>query len=249
MRENNLFETLTSLWEIKVVKRCQYQNLPVGGIDIESLQNGLLEVCYVPTTSADLPRVSFFFSFLFLLLQALAVLMKQTRQAVRTVKQSIFLDVYGWRPIYIRCLWLIPFNSFFLSFWRWKRILKDSGASEGSSCDFRGWKKLQVKSYMLQVTSWKLQARICNLQVTSWKLQVESYKLKVTSWKLQVESYKLKVTSCKLQVASCKLQVASCKLQVASCKLQVESYMLLVSNYKLEDEIYQWQFTSSVFVP
>ncbi len=65
MRENNLFATLTSLREIKVVKRRQYQNLPVGGIDIESLQNGLLKVCYVPTTSANLPRVSFFFSFLF----------------------------------------------------------------------------------------------------------------------------------------------------------------------------------------
>ena len=34
-------------------------------IDIESLQNRLLEVCYVPATSTSLPRVSFFFSFLF----------------------------------------------------------------------------------------------------------------------------------------------------------------------------------------
>jgi hypothetical protein len=55
----------------------------------------LLKVCYVPATSASLPRVSFFFSFLFLLLRPLTVLMKQTRQAVRAVKQSIFLDVYG----------------------------------------------------------------------------------------------------------------------------------------------------------
>jgi hypothetical protein len=36
----------------------------------------------VPVTSAGLPSVSFFFSFLFLLLQPLTVLMKQTRQAV-----------------------------------------------------------------------------------------------------------------------------------------------------------------------
>jgi hypothetical protein len=48
-------------------------------IDIESLQNRLLKVCYVPATSASLPRVSFFFSLLFLLLQPLTVLMKQTR--------------------------------------------------------------------------------------------------------------------------------------------------------------------------
>jgi hypothetical protein len=39
----------------------------------------LLKVCYVPATSASLPRVSFFFSFLFLLLRPLAALMMQTR--------------------------------------------------------------------------------------------------------------------------------------------------------------------------
>ncbi len=64
-------------------------------IDIKSLQNRLLKVCYVPATSAGLPRVSFFFSFLFLLLWPLTVVMKQTRQAVCVIKQSIFLDVYG----------------------------------------------------------------------------------------------------------------------------------------------------------
>ncbi len=59
----------------------------VEAIDIKSLQNRLLKVCYVPATSAGLPRVSFFFSFLFLLLQPLTVLMKQTRHAVHAVKQ------------------------------------------------------------------------------------------------------------------------------------------------------------------
>ncbi len=44
-------------------------------IDIKSLQNRLLKVCYVPTTSASLPRLLF-------LLRPLTVLMKQTRQAV-----------------------------------------------------------------------------------------------------------------------------------------------------------------------
>jgi hypothetical protein len=34
-------------------------------IDIESLPNRLLKFCYVAATSANLPRVSFFFSFLF----------------------------------------------------------------------------------------------------------------------------------------------------------------------------------------
>ncbi len=48
----------------------------------------------MPTTSAGLPRVSFFFSFLFLLLWPLTVIMKQTRQAVHAIKQSIILDVY-----------------------------------------------------------------------------------------------------------------------------------------------------------
>ncbi len=59
-------------------------------IDIESLQNRLLKVCYVPATSTSLPKVNFF-SFPFLLLRPLTVLMKQTR----CLKQSIFLDVYG----------------------------------------------------------------------------------------------------------------------------------------------------------
>jgi hypothetical protein len=70
-------------------------------IDIESLQNRLLKVCYVPASSAGLLRISFFFSFLFLLMRPLTVLMKQTRQAVCAIKRSIFLDVYttnieGW---------------------------------------------------------------------------------------------------------------------------------------------------------
>jgi hypothetical protein len=56
----------------------------------------LLMVCCVPATSTSLPRVSFFFSFLFLLQWPFAVLIKQTRQAVHTVKQSIFLDVHGY---------------------------------------------------------------------------------------------------------------------------------------------------------
>jgi hypothetical protein len=60
-------------------------------IDIESLQNRLLKVCYVPATSASRPRVSFFFSFLFCFVAAaITVLMKQTSQVVRAVKQSIY---------------------------------------------------------------------------------------------------------------------------------------------------------------
>jgi len=50
-------------------------------IDIESLQNRLLKVCYVPATRTGLPRVSFFFSFLFLLLWLLTV---QTNKAGST---------------------------------------------------------------------------------------------------------------------------------------------------------------------
>jgi hypothetical protein len=50
----------------------------------------LIKVCYVPATSAVL--IAFFSSFL---LWPLTVLMKQTRQLVRTIKQSIYLDVCG----------------------------------------------------------------------------------------------------------------------------------------------------------
>jgi hypothetical protein len=57
-------------------------------IDIESLQNRLLKFCYVPATSAGLPRVSFFF--FFLLQWPFTQLIKQTRQAVHAIKQSIY---------------------------------------------------------------------------------------------------------------------------------------------------------------
>ncbi len=53
-------------------------------------QNRLLKVFCVPATSAGLPRVSFFFSFLFLLQWPFTVLIKQTRQPVRATKQSIY---------------------------------------------------------------------------------------------------------------------------------------------------------------
>ncbi len=58
-------------------------------------QNRLLKVCYVPATSAVL--IAFFSSFLLL---PLTVLIKQTRQAVHTIKQSIYLDVYGLVPVF-----------------------------------------------------------------------------------------------------------------------------------------------------
>jgi hypothetical protein len=58
-------------------------------IDIKRKYRFLM-VCYVPATSA-----TFFFFFHFLL-PPLAVLMRQTRQAVHAINQSIFL----------RCLWV-----------------------------------------------------------------------------------------------------------------------------------------------
>jgi hypothetical protein len=56
-------------------------------------QNRLLKVCCVPATSAGLPRVSFLF--FFFLQWPFTVLIRQTRQAVCVIKQSIFLDVYA----------------------------------------------------------------------------------------------------------------------------------------------------------
>jgi hypothetical protein len=64
----------------------------VTAIDIESHQNRLLKVCYVPATSAS-SKASFYF-----FMWPLTVKMKQTRQAVRAVKQTILL----------RCLWRLP---------------------------------------------------------------------------------------------------------------------------------------------
>ncbi len=53
-----------------------------GCIDIKSLKNRLLKVCYVPTTGTSLPMLLF-------LLPPLTVLMKHARQAVHAVKQSL----------------------------------------------------------------------------------------------------------------------------------------------------------------
>jgi hypothetical protein len=50
----------------------------------------LLKVCYVPATST-----AFLVFFSLLLLWPLTLLIRQTRQAVRAINQSIFLDVYG----------------------------------------------------------------------------------------------------------------------------------------------------------
>jgi hypothetical protein len=58
---------------------------------MESLQNRLPKVCYVPVTTASLPRLLF----IYFLLRPSPVLMKQTWQAVHAIKQSILL----------RCLW------------------------------------------------------------------------------------------------------------------------------------------------
>jgi hypothetical protein len=64
-------------------------------IDIERRKNRLPKFFYVPATSAAHNRLLF-------LLRPFTVLMKQTRQAVCAVKQSIFLDVY--ESTLFRCL-------------------------------------------------------------------------------------------------------------------------------------------------
>jgi hypothetical protein len=61
----------------------------------------LLKVCYVPSTTAVL--IAFFSSFF--LLRPLTVLMKKTRQPVRAIKQSIYLDVYGYNIHIRRCFY------------------------------------------------------------------------------------------------------------------------------------------------
>ncbi len=63
-------------------------------------QNRLPKVCYVPATSACLPRLLF-------LLRPLTVLMKQTRQAVCAIKQYFLL----------RCRWYVQTLSLRRHFW------------------------------------------------------------------------------------------------------------------------------------
>ncbi len=66
--------------------------------DIKSLQNRLLKVCYVPATSAGLPRVKLLLFFSFFVVVAISSTNKANKQAVHAVKQSIFLDVNGYAP-------------------------------------------------------------------------------------------------------------------------------------------------------
>jgi hypothetical protein len=51
------------VYGFRLTIECCKQTWLVNTIYIESLQNRLLKVCYVPATSANLPRVNFFFSF------------------------------------------------------------------------------------------------------------------------------------------------------------------------------------------
>jgi len=77
-------------------------------VDIKSLQNRLLKVCCVPSTSTSLQRL--------FLLQPLAVLMKQTRQSVHAINQSILL----------RCLWLFCYDQNVTAFHRDKAAIQFS---------------------------------------------------------------------------------------------------------------------------
>ncbi len=56
-------------------------------IDIESLQNRLLKVCFVPATRAGLPRVSFFFFFVAVVIYSTN---EANKAAVHAIKQSIY---------------------------------------------------------------------------------------------------------------------------------------------------------------
>ncbi len=67
--------------------------------------NRLLKVCDVPATSTVLN--SLFSSFL---LRPLTVLIKQTRQPVCAIKQSIYLDVYGPSPVRLPCFGRLLIN-------------------------------------------------------------------------------------------------------------------------------------------
>jgi hypothetical protein len=110
---------------IRAVPLFTFFNSSVTHTDIESLQNRLLKVCYVPATSANLQRLLF-------LLRPLTVLIKQTRQAVRAIKQSILL----------RCLW---FHSILLSSFSSTVKMHSSQSFQSVRISLllfeRGWKK------------------------------------------------------------------------------------------------------------
>jgi hypothetical protein len=71
------------------------------------------------------------------------------------------------------------------------------------------WQK-RLKNYVNGVDEEyrKLQVTGCRVQVASYKLQVTSFRVQVTGCKLQVAGYKLRVSSFRVQVTGYRLQVA-----------------------------------------
>ncbi len=62
----------------------------MGAIDIKSLQNRLLRVCYVPASSPGLSRVSLLFSLLFFVAAAINITNEANKAGSTGVKQSIY---------------------------------------------------------------------------------------------------------------------------------------------------------------
>ncbi len=85
-----LTRLLTGLYNLpklqELVLAVAIAKIMVLHIDIERQKIVCVKICYVPATSARLPRLLF--------MQPKTVLMKQTRQAVYPIKQSIYIDVY-----------------------------------------------------------------------------------------------------------------------------------------------------------
>ncbi len=73
------------------MKRHFKDGLLLKPIDIESLQNRLLKVCYVPANSAGLPRVSSFFFFV-------AAAIDSTNEANKVPLSSLYSKMSMLKP-------------------------------------------------------------------------------------------------------------------------------------------------------
>ncbi len=103
LARDKTLQLITKIHKLLPYNVLQYRPLvfKVIIIDIERRKNRLLKFCYVPATSSAYNRLLFFL----FLLRPFTVLMKQTRQAVHAIKQSIFLDVYGYH-LYLNLVYL-----------------------------------------------------------------------------------------------------------------------------------------------
>ncbi len=148
-------------------------------IDIESLQNRLLKVCYVPTTSAHLPRLLF----IVVLLQPLRVLNSKQGRHYLPLSCQYYLDVYGSSPFHSQLVssQRIPKKFILISFTTCAELIHKSFTDDskfvlcfsplvcdGPNCGMVFQRKLHLERH--RASHFKDQQRVSTWKLLEWCL-------------------------------------------------------------------------------